>query len=135
MAIDEKKLIEDFKNTFSDSVLNQTFGFGKYTLLEAIEEMIERQPKTDWIPFEQREADDEEKEYWLENYGIEIEYMLCGNLPNDDEEILVSCNGHVMTDTFMYDCGECYLDSGCEIIEEATAWMPLPQPYKKEGAE
>lgn len=60
--IDEKKLIEDFKNTFSDSVLNQTFGFGKYTLLEAVEEIINRQPQVEtdtnvgskWIPCEER---------------------------------------------------------------------------------
>ena len=126
--IDENKLKQEIASILS--VTEDT------VLAGMIMECIENQPQADkWIPFEQREADDEEKEYWLENYGIEIEYMLCGNLPNDDEEILVSCNGHVMTDTFMRDCGECYLDSGCEIIEEATAWMPLPAPYKKEGAE
>ena len=129
-VIDEKKLIEDFKNTFSDSVLNQTFGFGKYTLLEAVEEMIERQPKTDWIPFEEKEADEDEKEA----YGCE--YMLCCKLPDEDEEILVTyVNGNVGEDIFLRDGYECYLDSGAEFITEAIAWMPKPQPYKKEGAE
>ena len=135
--IDGRKLYKWIKaeiNPYGKPFGGTVFEFGN-KVMEHIEAM-ENQPQADkWIPFEQRKADDEEKEYWLENYGIEIEYMLCGNLPDNDEEILVSCNGHVMTDTFMYDCGECYLDSGCEIIEEATAWMPLPQPYKKEGAE
>lgn len=131
MVVGNKELNERMKGYNPTSFLHG-FSYG----MELAEKIVSNQPQADkWIPFEQREADDEEKEYWLENYGIEIEYMLCGNLPDDDEEILVSCNGHVMTDTFMRDCGECYLDSGCEIIEEATAWMPLPAPYKKEGAE
>lgn len=89
-----------------------------------------------WIPFEQREADKEEKEHFLEHYGYEIEYMLCCRLPDDDEEILVSLsNGFVIEDTFMCDGSECYLDSGNEFITEAIAWQPKPQPYKKEGAE
>jgi len=97
---------------------------------------IEELQQKDWIPFEQREADEEEKEYWLKNYGQEIEYMLCGRLPDEDEEIIVSyANGCVGEDTFMCDGCECYLDSGNEFITEAIAWMPKPQPYKKEGAE
>ena len=89
-----------------------------------------------WIPFEQREADEEEKEYWLENYGQEIEYMLCGRLPDEDEEIIVSyANGCVSEDIFLCDGVDCYLDSGNELITEAIAWQPLPEPYKKEGAE
>ena len=94
------------------------------------------QPKTDWIPFEQREADEEEKAHFLEHYGYEFEYMLCGRLPDEDEEILVTySNGCVGEDIFLRDGTECYLDSGQEIVTEAIAWMPKPQPYKKEGAE
>ena len=107
-------------------------------LLEKLEELkfANEQSKTDWIPFEQREADEEEKEYWLENYGQEIEYMLCGRLPDEDEEIIVSySNGCVGEDIFLRDGVDCYLDSGAEFITETIAWMPKPQPYKKEGAE
>ena len=99
-------------------------------------EKIEQQPKTDWIPFEQREADEEEKAHFLEHYGYELEYMLCGRLPDEDEEILVTySNGCVSEDIFLRDGKECYLDSGNELVTEAIAWMPKPQPYKKEGAE
>ena len=90
----------------------------------------EYEPKTDWIPFEEKEADEDEKEA----YGCE--YMLCCKLPDEDEEILVTyANGNVGEDIFLRDGYECYLDSGAEFITEAIAWMPKPQPYKKEGAE
>lgn len=87
----------------------------------------------EWIPFEQREADEEEKEYFLENYGDEIEYILCGKLPDEDEEIIVSyANGWVCTDTFLRDGNGWYLDSGNELVTEVIAWMPLPDAYKGE---
>ena len=40
-------------------------------LLEKLEDLkfTNEQPKTDWIPFEQREADEEEKAHFLEHYG------------------------------------------------------------------
>ena len=57
--------------------------------------------------------------------------MLCGKLPEEDEEILVSYkNGYVDTDVFMRDGNACYLDSGNEFVEEAIAWMPKPKAYK-----
>lgn len=112
-------------------------GFGSYYLenvfkwrneeLEIVDE--KEQPKTDWIPFEEKEADEDEKEA----YGCE--YMLCCKLPDEDEEILVTyANGNVGEDIFLRDGYECYLDSGNEFVTEAIAWMPKPQPYKKEGA-
>ena len=127
--IDEKKLVE---------ILSKNSIFEKITNAEGknIFEIIEEQPKTDWIPFEQREADEEEKAHFLEHYGYELEYMLCGRLPDEDEEILVTySNGCVGEDIFLRDGKECYLDSGNELVTEAIAWMPKPQPYKKEGAE
>ena len=97
---------------------------------------IEELQQKDWIPFEQREADEEEKAHFLEHYGYELEYMLCGRLPDEDEEIIVSySNGCVGEDIFLRDGVDCYLDSGNELVTEAIAWMPKPQPYKKEGTE
>ena len=53
-------------------------------------------------------------------------------LPDDGQRILVnvSVGGHesVQYDEFYTDDGS-YLDSGYEIGTEATAWMPLPEPY------
>lgn len=132
--IDEKKLIEDLKA----KIYPERFGerCNAMDVINGVLQVISEQPKTDWIPFEQREADEEEKAHFLEHYGYELEYMLCGRLPDEDEEILVTySNGCVGEDIFLRDGTECYLDSGQEIVTEAIAWMPKPQPYKKEGAE
>ena len=139
--IDEKKLIEDLKKHFDalykeDGTLLQSDHICISEDVEDLIKFINEQPKTDWIPFEQREADEEEKAHFLEHYGYELEYMLCGRLPDEDEEILVTySNGCVGEDIFLRDGKECYLDSGNELVTEAIAWMPKPQPYKKEGAE
>ena len=118
-----------------NSLMCHDRNFGVIQAIECIKKM-EKQSKTDWIPFEQREADEEEKAHFLEHYGYELEYMLCGRLPDEDEEILVTySNGCVGEDIFLRDGKECYLDSGNELVTEAIAWMPKPQPYKKEGAE
>lgn len=58
--------------------------------------------------------------------------------PEDGQNILVSINiqGHksVQYDTYYGGGGEeCCLESGYELVEEATAWMPLPEPYREEG--
>ena len=77
-----------------------------------------------WIPFETREADQEEKE----EYGWEA--VLCCKLPEEDEEILVSYASEIVeADIFMRDGTECYLESGAEFMTEAIAWMPFPDPY------
>jgi len=82
-----------------------------------------------WIPFKTRPLTEEEKE----------EYPDCDNildceLPEDGQEILVTIKNRnhepVQYDEFYTDDG-CYLDSGYEIGTEATAWMPLPKPYKE----
>lgn len=116
--IDEKQLIEDFKNTFSDSVLNQTFGFGKYTFLEAIEEMINRQPQivTDtnvgskWIPCSER-------------------------LPSAGRKVLLQTKGNQMVVAFLDKKNKWYVDSGdyfcTDLCAEPIAWQPLPESYKE----
>ena len=133
--IDEKRLIEEMNKTFPNKFLNEKNWFmGKCSFMDLFQNIIEEQPKVgEWIPFEQREADEEEKEYCLEQTGYEIEFMLCGKLPEEDEEILVSYkNGYVNTDVFLKDGNACYLDSGNEFVTEAIAWMPLPPAYKGE---
>lgn len=92
--------------------------------------MIKQLPSAQqWIPFETREPDAEEKED-----HPEWEYVVCGNLPDDGQRILVNIKykGHeaVQMDEYVDDGGDCYLDSGYDIGTEATAWMPLPEPYK-----
>ena len=92
-----------------------------------IEELPSTQPEQRWIPFKTRPLTKEEKEEHPEWDGI-----LDCKLPDDGQRILVSVSvrGHesVQYDEFYTDDGS-YLDSGYEIGTEATAWMPLPEPY------
>lgn len=77
-----------------------------------------------WIPFKERETDTDEKEA----YGCDM--MLDCKLPDDGEEIIVTyASGGVGTDVFARDGYECYLENS-EIVTQAIAWMPLPEPYK-----
>lgn len=119
--IDEKQLIEDFKNTFSDSVLNQTFGFGKYTFLEAIEEMINRQPQivTDtnvgskWIPCSERLPSVENGEYMIcKESGV---VMMCSWTKKGWNT--VKRNDGTYGETYRFN--------------NVTAWQPLPESYKE----
>ena len=93
-----------------------------------LRELQSAQPEQRWIPFKTRPLTKEEKEEHPEWDGI-----LDCKLPDDGQRILVnvSVRGHesVQYDEFYTDDGS-YLDSGYEIGTEATAWMPLPEPYK-----
>lgn len=84
-----------------------------------------------WIPFKTRPLTDEEKK----EYPYYV-YMLDCQLPENGQRILVNVklwNGHesVQMDEYYDDDGS-YLDSGYEIVSEATAWMPLQEPWKGE---
>ena len=95
---------------------------------KTIMELPSAQPEQRWIPFKTRPLTKEEKEEHPEWDGI-----LDCKLPDDGQRILVnvSVRGHesVQYDEFYTDDGS-YLDSGYEIGTEATAWMPLPEPYR-----
>lgn len=97
---------------------------------DVIERLPSAQPEQRWIPFKTRPLTKEEKEEHPEWDGI-----LDCKLPDDGQRILVnvSVRGHesVQYDEFYTDDGS-YLDSGYEIGTEATAWMPLPEPYRGE---
>lgn len=80
--------------------------------VEELKEAREKQPKTDWIPCEER-------------------------LPEENTEVLISRNHNVFKISIGYynkDFGW-YDQCQCHMISDVTAWQPLPQPYKKEGTE
>ena len=100
---------------------------------EAVNALPSAQPEQRWIPFKTRPLTKEEKEEHPEWDGI-----LDCKLPDDGQRILVSVSvrGHesVQYDEFeFYTDDGSYLDSGYEIGTEATAWRPLPEPYKAES--
>lgn len=81
--------------------------------------------ESQWIPFTKRPLTDEEKA----DFPRHKEILNCP-LPDDGQSILVTDGSTVWKDEYYYDFEGCYLDSGCELVTEATAWMPLPKPYK-----
>lgn len=103
-------------------------------MVHAIKHLPSAQSEQRWIPFKTRPLTKEEKEEHPEWDGI-----LDCKLPDDGQRILVniSVRGHesVQYDEFYRQYDGSYLDSGYEIGTEATAWMPLPEPYKAESEE
>ena len=110
--------------------------YGKPTLdfesgkkvIEHLEQMPSARPEQRWIPFKTRPLTEEEQDE-----HPEWDCILDCKLPDDGQVILVSINlrGHerVQYDEFYTDDGS-YLDSGYAIGAEATAWMPLPEPWR-----
>lgn len=116
-------LMERFKRVPTNAIIAE----------DTIENLPSAQPEQQWIPFKTRPLTEEEKED-----HPEWDFILDCKLPDDGQRILVSINlrGHeeVQQDEFYTDDGS-YLDSGYEIGTEATAWMPLPEPYKERGTD
>lgn len=106
--IDGKKFVEDI---YSHVELTdfQIVQIGK---------LYDKQPKTDWIPCEAELPPMPKENPLFENKPIEL-YLV--SLGYADYPIRAFWNGKIFTDGW-----------GKLKVE---AWMPLPQPYKKEGAE
>ena len=100
---------------------------------DAIEELNE--PK--WIKIESRPMDDEERKYYSEHYGYDLDdhkaVIYCCQLPEHGQEVLV-CDeyGHIWLDTFDDDpdYGVWFETNGD--MDGLVAWMPLPEPPKEE---
>ena len=115
--IDEKKLIEEIVNTPSKSQDDCCLEFleGMATRQHEILDIIKAQPKTDWIPCEER-------------------------LPSKNGLYLAifECEGEMVVDImFMIGKQFYYPEDAIGVTGrsvEVLAWQPLPQPYKKEGA-
>ena len=116
-----KKLRENAKWCVGDVVDN---------CLEAADVIEKLQAQVpEWIPFELRPLDDEEKE----NHP-DWDFILTVKLPEDGQRILVNCvykgSESVQMDEFYSDCDGIYLGSGYEIGTEVDVWMPLPEPLR-----
>jgi len=127
--IDRKAAIKAVHDSY-DNIL-EFVSTGK-TVADSVEDILSKllpvEPEPDWRPFKTRPLTKEEKEA-----HPEWDCVLDCKAPQDGQRILitVNCEGHepVQADEYYQDC-ESYLDSGYEIETEATAWMPLPEPYK-----
>ena len=88
----------------------------------------------DWIPIKTRPMTEEEREHYFEytDQRMDDTYTILDcPLPEDGQEVLVSWGNNVSVDVFVHDTDGCYFED--RDIDEVTAWMPLPEPYKKEG--
>ena len=94
-------------------------------------------PVTKWVPIVSREMTEDEAKNYFDYLGDRIGEaytILDCYLPEDGQEVLITVNGYVTTDTFVRDEGYgCYFE-GYD-IEDVTAWQPLPEPYKKGDTE
>ena len=105
--IDEKKLIEDIKECYTDEFLAE-YGFDK---------LVEAQPKVDeWIPCSER----------LPNTnGV---YSVTRKLVDGEHEFYISDSSYFDgQDTWHADNR---VNHGREYLKDVIAWMPLQKPYK-----
>lgn len=96
-----------------------------------LKELPSVQPER-WIPVKMRPMDSEEREYWEDQFGYELEnedaVMFDCQMPEDGQEILTSFRKWTSVD-------RCEIDGGCYGLEGngdwdgVIAWMPLPEPY------
>lgn len=134
--IDEKKLLDD---------LIYCEGLGRKSL-EAVIELIKAQPKTDcfdcsrrkwymkgyqdglntykWIPCEERLPECE--------WGYETKELMYQLKDTDSIEVGYYGEGGTYRDRYFRTCRDLF--EGVD-ASDVIAWQPLPQPYKKEGAE
>ena len=136
--MDRETIIEDLE-TIKQHFLTETGG----AFPEALEEAIKVCKASAWIPVTSRKMTDEEVEEYAPFMDISPEEMdeddrkifEC-QMPEDGQEILITIGSgafaRVETDI-------CEKDGFCIGLEsngdwaEITAWMPMPEPYKKEG--
>lgn len=85
-----------------------------------------------WIPVKWHEITEEERTE--EGYSDDIVAVFDCEMPDDNQEILVTTtHGYVNQDVCYIDDGYS-LDSGWDWIEDIVAWMPMPKPWR-EGLE
>lgn len=129
--IDADKLIKDIKCYFKgeidkmpENVQHEMMCLVCDTILEhnsgVLKEVDEQPTVNQWIKF---------TTIFDEETGTDI---LSCEMPEEDQEILVTDGVDVWMDTFLYDGKGWYLDTNCSLCDEVIAWMPKPQPYKGE---
>ena len=112
--IDEKKLLEKLEEL---KFANEERGYDTAKdVIQEIINLVDEQPKTDWIPCEERLPS--EAGMYLATYVYENVKIV---------------------DIMFFDGKKYYFPDDMLGISqkfvEVIAWQPLPQPYKKEGAE
>lgn len=95
--------------------------------MDLLKELVDKAESFEWIPFEMEDG------FILCQIKTE-DGFLHRQIPNVGEKILVTDGKRVWEDTWIeYDDGYA-LDSNYD-LDEVTAWMPLPKPYKEKENE
>lgn len=100
--------------------------------------LAEKALDSQWIPITFRNPNDDEYKEFIERHEDipreECKVFDC-RMPDDGQEVLVTtCGGEVCEDIFCAD-PDYYGFENCSDPGDAIAWMPKPEPYKKEGTE
>lgn len=150
----DKSLISNFRTMFIMTIKNllimeneeqgQSDALAFEKDMNEILDLAEKALDSQWIPITYRPMTMEERIEFAEHYGIEFcdtleEKAFDCPMPEDGQEILISKSWGVVEDVADNDIdGEgfiCYGLEGNGDWDGVDAWMPKPEPYKKEGTE
>ena len=104
---------------------------------KAYDMAIEILEKFGWIPIKTEKISEAEKKELAEKYEMRPEdfddfFRYACKMPEDEQQCLITTSvwGYVCIDTFHIDeDGAMYFE---EHEDDVLAWMPLPEPYKRE---
>ena len=105
---------------------------------QQIKDLPSAQPEPQWIPIKTRPMNDEERNYWSEHYGYDVEYedtvMFDCKMPEDKQPVWVQSKcGYVYEDVCENDDGMIGLEGNGD-WNDIVAWMPkyVPEPWRGE---
>ena len=150
----DKSLISNFRTMFIMTIKNllimeneeqgQSDALAFEKDMNEILDLAEKALDSQWIPVTYRPMTVKERIEFAEYYGIEFcdtleEKVFDCPMPEDGQEILISGSWGVTEDVADNDiAGEGFTTYGLEgngDWDGVDAWMPKPEPYKKEGEE
>ena len=95
--------------------------------IDAIEDLPSAQPETQWIPCAERLPDEDCCTGKGTQYSNDVLMSVCN--AKDDESIIDY--GHTVDGQWFSETTDCFVPPNWNV----TAWMPLPEPYREDGAE
>lgn len=134
--------VSKYGHIYSTDTLNMWGLFKDYLINFA--PTVEDRPQGEWIPVKYRPMTSEERKAFADYCGIEYcdtfgtETFDCP-MPEDGQHVLLSKSWGVVEDVADNDIdGDGFICYGLEENGDwdgVKAWMPMPEPYKKGGAE
>ena len=82
----------------------------------------------EWNEINFRKPERDERDY----FDSRDDTRIVDNLPEYNEEVLVTDGENIWGDSFDEDANGVYLSGTDDDMDAVTAWMPLPEPYAGE---